>query len=56
MMRVIPSATMTIVIGDAPRRWNGVYTPEFSSTDSAEQAAMAAGSPSHTDTPRALTR
>ena len=27
MMRVIPSDTITMVIGDAPRRWNGEYTP-----------------------------
>src|ERR1700733_2634605 len=51
MMRVMPSDTMTMVIGDVPRRWNGAYTPEFSSTDPSEQAAIAASSPIQTDRP-----
>src|SRR5215469_13175923 len=55
MMSVMPSDTMTMVIGDVPRRWNGVYTPEFSSTDPAEHAATATTRPSHTDVPAWLT-
>ena len=55
MMRVIPSDTITIVIGEAPRRWNGVYTPEFTSMDSSAQAMTAAGRPSHTEYPALLT-
>src|SRR6266851_5503019 len=51
MMSAMPSDTITSVIGDEPRRWNGVYTTKFSSTDSSEQAAIAATSPSQTDTP-----
>src|SRR6202171_5721927 len=51
MMRVIPSETITIVIGDVPRRWNGVYTPEFSSTDPAEHTTTATTRPIHTDRP-----
>jgi hypothetical protein len=55
MIRVMPSDTMTIVIGDVPRRWNGVYTPALSSTEPAEQAATAATSPIQTDAPAWLT-
>src|SRR5215470_16507904 len=55
MMSVMPSDTMTMVIGDVPRRWNGAYTPEFSSTDPAEHAATATTRPSHTDVPAWLT-
>ena len=42
MISVMPSDTITRVIGDVPRRWNGVYTPEFTSTDPSEHAATAA--------------
>ena len=51
MMRVIPSDTITIVIGDVPRRWNGVYTPEFSSTEPSEHTITAATRPIQTDSP-----
>src|ERR1022692_4429547 len=51
MIRVIPSETMTIVIGEVPRRWNGVYTPEYSSTEPSEQTITAATRPTHTDRP-----
>ena len=51
MISVIPSDTMTRVIGDVPRRWNGAYTPEFTSTDPREHAATAATRPSHTEAP-----
>ncbi len=50
-MRVIPSDTITIVIGDVPRRWNGVYTPELSSTEPSEHAITAATRPTQTDSP-----
>jgi hypothetical protein len=55
MMSVMPSDTITIVIGDVPRRWNGVYTTEFTSTDPIEHAATAASRPIHTDAPAWLT-
>ena len=42
---------MTIVIGDVPRRWNGVYTPEFSSTEPKEQTITATTRPSQTGRP-----
>ena len=47
----MPSETITIVIGDAPRRWNGVYTPALSSTEPAEQAATATTRPTQTFRP-----
>src|ERR1700680_2109007 len=55
MMSVIPSDTITSVIADVPRRWNGVYTPEFSSTDPREQTTTAANKPIQTDKPAWLT-
>jgi len=45
MMSVIPRDTITIVIGDAPRRWNGVYTPALSSTDPTAAHAIATTRP-----------
>jgi hypothetical protein len=51
MISVMPSDTMTMVIGDVPRRWNGAYTPEFTSTDPSEHAATAATRPIHTEAP-----
>jgi hypothetical protein len=56
MMSVMPSDTITIVIGEVPRRWNGAYTPEFSSTEPAEHTARAASRPIHTDSPAWFTR
>ena len=47
----MPSDTMTRVIGDVPRRWNGAYTPEFTSTDPREHTATAATRPIHTEAP-----
>ena len=51
MISVMPSDTITIVIGDAPRRWNGAYTPALSSTDPAAHAITATTRPSQTFSP-----
>ena len=51
MISAMPSDTITIVIGDDPRRWNGAYTTRFSTTDSTAQAAIATSSASQIDTP-----
>ncbi len=56
MMSVIPSETMTIVIGTVPRRWNGAYTPVFSSTEPAAQAATATTRATQMFTPWLLSR
>src|SRR5689334_13326758 len=45
MIKVMPSDTITMVIGDAPRRWNGAYTPVLSSTEPSAPAAAAATRP-----------
>src|SRR5260370_9640703 len=51
MIKAMPSETITIVIGEEPRRWKGVYTTRLSSTDTTEQATMATSMATHTDTP-----
>src|ERR1700722_3193687 len=51
MTSATPSETITIVIGDDPRRWNGAYTKRLSSTDSTEQATTATSIPIQTETP-----
>ena len=48
MISVMPSDTITIAVGEAPRRWNGVYTALLSSTDATAPAAIAMIRPYHT--------